>query len=213
MLRRCSTASAYSDCVVLLCLAGVVRINWYIRLLSLVFGLLPLEAIVIVLVRDRVLQAGVLLRTPGLSWVCRLLRALLFADSLLLSGGSCCYILVVLSTLGISVRGTLGICVISLATFLVIRLFSNVCGVCTIGDAWVCLGFFTACYVSFISCCSSSAPSFIPMFLMVLLQSAMVAIILSAWVMLGFVMFWWLNWAVSMNISLLVVLMWHKYVR
>ena len=78
----------------------------------------------------------------------------------------------------------------SLAIFLVVRLLlSNVCAVCTPGDAWDRLLFFTACYVSFINGCSSFAPSLLPMFLIALLQSAMAAIILSAWVMVGFMMF------------------------
>ena len=152
-------AAAFSDRVVLLRLAGVVRINREIRLLALVFCLLPLAAVVFVLVCDRVLRAGALLLTAGLAWACRLLRALLFANRVLLSGGLCCSILAVLSTLGFAVRDTLGICGMSLAIFLVIRLLSNVCAVCTLGDAWVRLGFFTACSVGFINCCSSSDPS------------------------------------------------------
>ena len=59
----------------------MVRINWDIRLLALVFGLLPLVSVVIVLVLDRVLRAGSLLLTAGLAWACRLLQALLFANS------------------------------------------------------------------------------------------------------------------------------------
>ena len=106
-------------------------------------------------------------------------------------------------------RGTPGICGMSLIIFIVVRLyFSNVCAVCTLGNEWarppcfyesVCgvgfpdvamvLLFFTACSVSFINCFSSSDPSLLPIFLMVLLQSAIVAIILSAWVMVGCVMF------------------------
>ena len=58
-------ASPFSDRVVLLRLAGMVRVNWDIHVLALVFGLLPLAAVVIVLVWDRVLQAGALLPTAG----------------------------------------------------------------------------------------------------------------------------------------------------
>ena len=71
----------------------------------------------------------------------------------------------------------------------------------------------TASSVSFSNCCILSAPSFLTMFLIDLLQSAMAAIILLAWVMVGFVIILWLNWAVSVNLSLLVVLMWHRCVR
>ena len=188
-MRRCSTAAVFSDCVVLLRLTGVVSINWDICLLDFVFGLLPLAAVIIVLVHDHVLRAGAVLLTAGLSWACCLLRALLLANSLFLSGGSCCSILLVLSTLGIAVKGTIGICGMSLATFLVVRMLSNFCTVCNLVYAWARLVFFTACFVSFINCCSSSALSLLPMFLMDLVQSAMAAIILSAWVMVGFVMF------------------------
>ena len=107
-------------------------------------------------------------------------------------------------------RGTLGISEMSLVIFIVICLFSflNVCAVCILGNVWarppcfsalVCgvgfydlemaLLFFTASSVSFSNCCSSSATSLLPMFLISLLQSAMAAIILSAWVMVGFVIF------------------------
>ena len=74
-------ADALSGRVVLLRSAGVVRINWDIRLLALVFGLFPLAAAIVFLVRDCVLQAGALLLTVGLAWACRLLRALIFANS------------------------------------------------------------------------------------------------------------------------------------
>ena len=188
LLRRCSTAAVFSDCVVLLRLTGVVSINWDICLLDFVFGLLPLAAVIIVLVHDHVLRAGAVLLTAGLSWACCLLRALLLANSLFLSGGSCCSILVVLSSLGIAVRGTLGICGMSLAIFHVIRLSLNVCAVCNLGDAWARLGFCTACSISLINFCSSSSPSLLPMFLMALLQSAMAAIIFLAWVMVSLVM-------------------------
>ena len=114
-------SAVFSDRVVLLSLADMVRINWDIRFLDLLFGLIPMAAVVIVLVRDCVLRACALLLTAGLAWACCLLRALIFANSLLLSGESCCSILVVLSTLGIAVRGTLGIFGMSLAIFLVVR--------------------------------------------------------------------------------------------
>ena len=117
-MRRFSTAVALSDRVVLLRLAGVVRINFDIRFLALVFGLLPLAVVAMVIVRDRVMRSGALLLTAGLAWACCLLRALLFANSLLLSGGSFFSILVVHSTLRIAVRGTLGICGMSLPYFL-----------------------------------------------------------------------------------------------
>ena len=93
-------------------------------------------------------------------------------------GRSLSAILVVLSTLGIAVRGTLRICGMSLTIFLVVRLsFYNVCAVCTLGITWVRLPCFSAsvcgvgfpdvamalllvsaCSVSFINCCSSSFP-------------------------------------------------------
>ena len=80
MLRRCSTAVAFSDCVVLLRLAGVARVSWDMRLLDLVFGLFLMADSAIVLVCDRVLWAGALLLTVDLVWVCRLLRALCFSN-------------------------------------------------------------------------------------------------------------------------------------
>ena len=79
-MRRCSTASAVSGRVVLLRLDGVVHINWGIHLMTLVFGLLPLAAAVIVLVCDCMFQAGALPLTVGLAWSCRLLRALIFVN-------------------------------------------------------------------------------------------------------------------------------------
>ena len=57
-----------------------MRMNWYIRLLDLVFVLIPLAAAAIDLVCDRVLWAGALSLTVGLVWACRLLRALLFVN-------------------------------------------------------------------------------------------------------------------------------------
>ena len=63
--------------------------------------------------------------------------------------------------------------------------------VCGVGysDLAMDLLFFTASSVSFSNFCSSSDPSLLPMFLIALLKSAMAAIILSAWVMVGFVVF------------------------
>ena len=80
ILRRSSTVSTVSVCVVLLRLAGVVRISCDIRLLDLVVGMVPLDAVVIVLVCDYVLGAGALLLTVGLACACRLLQALLFVN-------------------------------------------------------------------------------------------------------------------------------------
>ena len=79
-MRRCCTAAAFSDCVVLLNLTGVARVNRDIRLLDLVCGLLLMAASTIVILCDRVLQAGALLLTVGLVWACRLLRAFFFAN-------------------------------------------------------------------------------------------------------------------------------------
>ena len=56
-------------------------------------------------------------------------------------------------------------------------------------------------------------PLILPAFLMALMQSAIAAIILSAWVIVGRVIFLWLNYAVSVKRLLLVDLMWHKWVR
>ena len=80
-MRRCSTVAAFSDRVVLLLLAGVARVNWYMRLLDLVFGLPLLAASAIVFVCDRVLRAGALFLTVDLVWACRRLHALCFANS------------------------------------------------------------------------------------------------------------------------------------
>ena len=117
-MRRSSTSAAISVCAVLLRLAGVVRINCDISFMDLVVSLVWLAAVVIVLVCDRVLRDGALVLTVGLDCACRLLQALLFVNILLLSGKSCCAILVVLSALGISMRGTLGTCGMSLIIFL-----------------------------------------------------------------------------------------------
>ena len=81
-MRHRSTASVFSDHLVLLRFAGVVRINSDIRLLALVFSMLPLASVVIVLVRDHTLRAGTLLLTAGIAWSCCILRDLLFANSL-----------------------------------------------------------------------------------------------------------------------------------
>ena len=79
-MRRSSTAAAVSVRVVLLRLDGVVGINCDICLLDLVVGLIPLAAVVIVLVCDRVLQAGALSLTVVLVCACRLLRDLIFVN-------------------------------------------------------------------------------------------------------------------------------------
>ena len=81
MLRRCSTAAAFSDLIVLLRLSDVARVNWDMRLLDIVFGLPLLAASSIVFVCDRVLRAGALLLTVDIIWACRSLRALCFANS------------------------------------------------------------------------------------------------------------------------------------
>ena len=78
-MRRSSTASAFSDSVVLLRLAGVARVNWDIRFLYLVFGLLLLAASVIVIVCDCLLRAGDLFLNVDIIWACRHLRASLLA--------------------------------------------------------------------------------------------------------------------------------------
>ena len=69
-------AAACSVCVVLLCLDGVVCINCDSRLLDLVEGLVLLDAVVVVLVCDRVLRAGALSLIVGMVCICRLLRTL-----------------------------------------------------------------------------------------------------------------------------------------
>ena len=51
----------------------------------------------------------------------------------------------------------------------------------------------------------------LPTFLMALAQSDIAAIILSAWVIMGRLIFLWLNCAVSVKRSLLVDLMWHRW--
>ena len=81
LLRRCSTATAFSDRAFLLLLAGVARVNWYIRFLDIVVGLLLLAASSIVIVCDRVLRAGALLLTVDIVWACCHLRALCFANT------------------------------------------------------------------------------------------------------------------------------------
>ena len=118
-------------------LSDVVRVSWDMQLLDIVFGLLLLSASAIVLVCDRMLQAGALLLTVDLVWSCRLLRPLCFANIRLLGGNSCGYILVVLSTLGTAGGGgTLGTCGMSLIIIIVIGLLLfSVCAICTLGYA------------------------------------------------------------------------------
>ena len=123
LLRRCSTAAAFYDRFILLRFAGVSRVNWDMRLLDLVFGLLLLAASAIVLVCDRVLRASALLLTVDLVWAWHRLRALCFANILLLGRKSCGSILVVLSTLVTAVGGTLGTCGMSLTILLVLIFF------------------------------------------------------------------------------------------
>ena len=79
-MRRCSTATAFSDRVVLLRLASVSRVNWDMRFLDLVFGLPLLDASAIVFFCDHVLRAGALLLTVDLVWACCRLHALCFAN-------------------------------------------------------------------------------------------------------------------------------------
>ena len=147
------TRTTFSDRVVLLRLAGVVRVNWYIRLLDLVFCLRLLAASAIVFVRDRMLRAGALLLTVDLVWECRPLRALCFANILLLGGKSCGSILLVFSTLGTAVGGTLVTCGMSLTILLVNGLLMfGASDICTLGDAWVHSLFFIVFSVSFINC-------------------------------------------------------------
>ena len=55
-------------------------------------------------------------------------------------------------------------------------------------------------------------PLLLPEFLMALAQSYIAVIILSEWVIVGRVIFLWLNFAVSVKSSLLVDLMWHRWV-
>ena len=219
LLWRSSMAAVCSVCVVLLRLDGVVHINCDSCLLYIVGGLVLLAAVFIVLVCDWVLRAGALFLTIGLACACRLLRNFFLVIIWLLSGRSSCAILDVFSTLGTAVGGTLGSSGVSLAIFIVthLSLFYNGFNVLVCGSGFADLEmaslFLTDSSVSFRNCCISSDPSFLPMFLIDLVQSAMEAIILSAWVMVGFVIFWWLNWAVSVKLSLLVVLMWHICVR
>ena len=63
-------AAAFSDCVALLCLDGVTRVSWDMRLMDLVFGLILIDALAIVLVCDCVLWASALLLTVDLVWAC-----------------------------------------------------------------------------------------------------------------------------------------------
>ena len=69
-------AAASSVYIVLLQLAGIVRINCNSHLLDLLEAFALLAAVVVVLVCDQVLRAGALSLTFGLAYVCRLLRNL-----------------------------------------------------------------------------------------------------------------------------------------
>ena len=69
-------AAACSVRVVLLRLAGVVRIDHDSCLLDCVDSLVLPDAVDVVLVCDRVLRAGALLLTVSLACACRLLRTL-----------------------------------------------------------------------------------------------------------------------------------------
>ena len=71
-------ASACSVRVVLLRLAGDVRINCNSRLLDLVDVLVLLAAVAVALVYHRVLRAGALSMTVGMTCAFRLLRILFF---------------------------------------------------------------------------------------------------------------------------------------
>ena len=226
--------AACSICVVLLRLACVVRINCDCRLLDHVDGLVLMDAVVVILVCDRVLRAGALPLTVGLACSYRLLWTLYLVIIWLLSRRSSCVILDVFSTFRTSVGDTLISSGVFLVMFIVtcVSSFPNGCIVCTLGSAWVppprCYAlvggagfadlemdslFFTASSMNFRSCCISYAPALLPMFLIALAQSAIAAKMFPAWVMVDFVFFLWLNWAVSVNLSLLVVLMWHICVR
>ena len=74
--RFSSAAAACSVRVVLLRLAGVVRINCDSHLPALVDVLVHLADVAAALVCDRVLRAGALLLTVGLDCACRLLQIL-----------------------------------------------------------------------------------------------------------------------------------------
>ena len=63
------------------------------------------------------------------------------------------------------------------------------------------------------SCYIPSEPFLLPKFLMDLVQSDISAITLSACVMVGRVIFLWLNCPVSVNRSLLVVFIWHRCIQ
>ena len=207
-------ASACSVRVVLLRLAGDVRINCNSRLLDLVDVLVLLAAVAVALVCDQVFRSGALSLTVVLSCACCLLRILLLVIILLLSGRSSCTIFGGVSTLRTSGKGTLGTSRVSLVMLLVIRLSArpNGCIVCTLRSAWVmpsrcyalvcgagftdlvmAVFFLTAFSVSCSSCCISSAPLLPPIFLIALVQSDMAAIIVLAWLMVGFVIILWLN--------------------
>ena len=69
-------ADACSPRVVLLRLAGVVRIDCDSCLLNLVDGLVLIDAVAVVLVYDQVLHTGALSLTVGLACACHLVRTL-----------------------------------------------------------------------------------------------------------------------------------------
>ena len=204
-------------CVVLLRLDGDVCINRDSRLLDLVEVIFLLDAVSVALVCDWVLHAGTLSLTVGLACACCLLSILFLVIIWFLSGRSSCAIFGGFYTLGTAVGNTLGTSGVSLVMLRFIRLSTspNGCLVCTLVIEWampsrcstlVCgagcadlvmdLLLLTAFYVSCRSCCISSAPLLTPMFLIALAQSDMAAIKVSAWVMVGFLIILWLNWAV-----------------
>ena len=73
------------------------------------------------------------------------------------------------------------------------------------------------CWIYFLvnrkSCCISSDTLLLPKVLMALEQSDIAAITLFACVMVGRVILLWLNFTVSVYRLLLIVLIWHRYVR
>ena len=70
-----------------------------------------------------------------------------------------------------------------------------------------------ASLVNLKGCCILSEPFPVPKFLMALAQSTISAITLSACVVVGRVIFLWLDCTVSVKRSLLVALIWHQCVR
>ena len=135
------------------------------------------------------------------------------------------------STLGDAAVGTLGTCCVGALVDRVIRWlgsgdswhgsFTVVAGrtslyVCSAGrsnflatSAFVVIAFSVRRYNCFIS----SALFSLPVALIVFAHSAIAAIILSACVIVGLVIFLWLKCAVSVSRSLRVSLTWHKWVR